>query len=133
MGWVYVFRSLDPRVIADLASTSRTDVVARLVGKGIAPEDAGCDSWDDLNENTALSLLATTREWDVDKDLDGIESLAGLDPLLAPVKRLLREMEDFSASALPGRFQPQEVGLMGIAMPSTIAAALAAAEPFATL
>lgn len=132
MGWVYGFQSLDPKVIGELASASKADVVARLVAKGIGPEEAGCDSWDELNENTALSLLATTREWDVDKDLAGIEQLVGLDPLLAPVKRLLREMEDFSASALPRRFHPEEVGLMGIAMPATIAAALAAAEPFAT-
>ena len=131
MGWVYGFHSLDPRVIAELSAASRADVVARLKTRNLQPEDVGCESWDeDVDENTALSILATTREWDVDKDLGAIQAIAGLDPSLAPVRKLLGEMEDFSASALPDRFHPVEAGLMGIAVPETIAAALAAAEPF---
>jgi hypothetical protein len=132
MGWVYGFHSLDPRIVGELTSASKADLVARLKAKGISPEDAGCDSWEDeLDENTVLSILATTREWDVEKSLAAIEQLTALDPALAPVRRLLREMEDFSASGLPERFHATEVGLMGIAMPETIAAALVAAEPFA--
>lgn len=131
MGWVYGFHSLDPAVIKELSSASPADVVARLKAKGISAEDAGCESWDDgVDENNAMTLLATTREWDVDKDLGTIEQIAGLDPSLAAIKKLLRQMEDFSASGLPERFHPTESGLMGIAMPETIAAALVAAEPF---
>jgi hypothetical protein len=132
MGWVYGFHSLDPTIVKDVLSISPAELVARLKAKGISPENAGCESWDDgVDENSALTLLATTREWDVDKDLENIDQIAGLAPALIAIKKLLREMEDFRASGLPGRFHPTEVGLMGIAMPATISAALVAAEAYA--
>jgi len=132
MGWVHGFHSLDPAVIKELSTASPADLVARVRAKGISPGDVGCESWDEgVDENAALTLLATTREWDVDKDLEGIEQIARLAPSLAAARKLLRQMEDFSASGLPERFHPAEAGLMGIAMPDTISAALAAVEPFA--
>lgn len=131
MGWVYGFHSLDPGIIGELSSAPAADLVARLGRKGISPEEVGCESWDDgIDENQALTLLATTRTWDVDKDLDAIEAITALNQSLGPVRKLLDEMQDFAASALPGRFHPAEVGLMGIAMPEAIALALSAVEPF---
>jgi hypothetical protein len=43
---------------------------------------------------------------------------------------MLREMEDFSASSVPSRFHPEEVGLMGIATTATIQVARTAIAPY---
>lgn len=133
MGWVYGFHSLNPVVISELASLAAGDIRQRLIQGGIAPEQVGVENWDDdLDENEALTLLATTREWDVDKSLDDIRAIASLEPEMAPVVAALREMESFSASGLAARFHSRETGLMGITIPATLAAAASAVGPFIT-
>lgn len=131
MGWVYGFHSLDPAVVASVLAASPADLVARLQAGGYSPEDVGSEAWEDIDENAALAALATTREWDIDKSLDELRRVLEGRPELSSVSRLLGEMEDFTASGLPERFHPVDVGLMGIAMPETVAAAAAALEPYA--
>jgi hypothetical protein len=132
MGWVYGFHSLNPAVIRELLELPTDEIRRRLIQRGVSPERVGVESWDDpdFDENEALTVLATTREWDVEKSLEDIRAYAGRDPGLAPVAAALREMESFGASQLPDRFHPRETGLMGIAMPATVKAAAAAAAPF---
>jgi len=132
MGWVHGFHSLSPAVIRELLDLPTDEIRRRLIQRGVSPERVGVESWEDadFDENEALTILATTREWDVDKSLEDVQALAGQDPGLAPVAAALREMESFRASQLPARFHPRETGLMGIALPATVKAAAAAAAPF---
>ena len=133
MGWVYGLHSLNPAVVGELLALPTPEIQRRLIQRGVSPQEVGVESWEDeIDVNEALTILATTREWDVDKSLEDLQAIAGLEPALAPVAAALREMEDFRASKLPERFQPREAGLMGIAMPNTVAAAAAAAAPFMT-
>ena len=130
MGWVYGIHSLSPAVIREISALSADEIGPRLRAAGLSMADAGGEEGDPVHPNTALTLLATTRQWELDKSLDDIEGLIDLVPDLAPVRALLKEMEDFSASGVANRFHPEEIGLMGIAMPATIASALAAARPY---
>lgn len=133
MGLVYGFHSLNPAVIRELLDLPTKEIRRRLIQRGVSPEQIGVESWDDdddLDENEALTILASTREWDIDKSLEDIQALSGQGPGLAPLAAALREMESFRASQVPDRFHPRETGLMGIAMPATIKAAAAAAVPF---
>jgi len=130
VGWVYGIHSLSPAVIREISALSADEIGARLRAAGLSMADAGGEEGDPVDPNTALTLLATTRQWELDKSLDDIEGLIDLVPDLAPVRALLKEMEDFSASGVANRFHPEEIGLMGIAMPATIASALAAARPY---
>jgi hypothetical protein len=130
MGIIYGFHSLDPVVLGRLLDTPTNKLVEQLKARGVPPEDVGGDSWDEIDENAALTILATTREWDVDKSMEDLRMIPGLAGELSPVGQLLREMEDFTASSLPPRFHPPEIGLIGIAMPPSIEAAAAAITPF---
>jgi len=130
MGVIYGLHSLDPAVVGQLIGTSTKDLVRRLKARGISPEDVGSDSWDEIDENAALTHLATTKEWDVDKSMEDLRMIPGLATDLSPVTQLLQEMEDFRASALPARFHAPEMGLIGIGMSPKIAAAAAAIAPF---
>jgi hypothetical protein len=130
MGWVYGIHSLNPAVIREIATLSDVEIGQLLLAKGHSMAEVGGDEGDPI-PNTALTLLATTRQWELDKSLDDLERLIDLVPDLAPVRTLLKEMEDFNASGVERRFRPDEIGLMGIGMPQTIAAALAAARPYA--
>ena len=133
MGWVYGFHSLNPAVVRELLALQTDEIRQRLIQRAVSPEQVGVESWEeDIDENQALTILASTREWDVDKALEDIQAIASSDPALAPVAAVLREMEDFRASNLPKRFHPRETGLMGIAMPGTVEAANAAVRPFLT-
>ena len=130
MGIIYGFHSLDPVVLGRLVEAPTNMLVEQLKARGVPPEDVGGESWDEIDENAALTILATTREWDVDKSMEDLRMIPGLAGELSPVGQLLREMEDFTASSLPQRFHPLEMGLMGIAMPSRIDAAAKAITPF---
>lgn len=130
MGIIYGFHSLDPVVLGRLAETPTNKLVEQLKARGVPPEDLGGESWEEIDENAALTILATTREWDVDKSMEDLRMIPGLTDELAPVGQLLREMEDFTASSLSPRFHPAEMGLIGIAMPPTIEAAATAITPF---
>jgi hypothetical protein len=134
MGLVYGFHSLNPAVIRELLDLPEDQIRRRLVQRGVSPEQVGVGSWDEagFDESEALTILATTQEWDVHKSLEDIRVLSGLSPGLAPVVAALREMESFRASQLPERFHAREMGLIGIAMPATVQAAAAAAVPFMT-
>jgi len=130
MGWVFGIHSLSPTVIHEISTLSSDEIGQRLRAAGLSMADVGGDEGEPVHPNTALTLLATTRQWELDKSLDDIEGLIDLVPDLAPVRALLKEMEDFSASGVARRFHPDEIGLMGIAMPATIAGALAVARPY---
>ena len=112
MGWVYGFHSLNPAVIRELLDLSADEIRRLLIQRGVSPGQVGIESWDedDLNENEALTILASTQEWDVDKSLENIQALSSQDPGLAPVAAALREMESFRASQVPDRFHPRETG-----------------------
>ena len=130
MGWVYGIHSLNPVVVREIAALSADEIGQRLRAAGLSMADVGGEEGDPVHPNTAFTLLATTREWELDKSLEDIEGLIDLVPDLAPVRALLKEMEDFRASRVERRFHPDEIGLMGIAMPATIAVALVAARPY---
>lgn len=70
MGVVYGLHSLDPAVVARLIGASTRDLVKELQARGMVPEDVGSESWDEIDENAALTQLATTKEWDVDKPME---------------------------------------------------------------
>jgi hypothetical protein len=128
MGWVYGIHSLNPVVVREIAALSADEIGQRLRAAGLSMADVGGEEGDPVHLNTAFTLLATTREWELDKSLEDIEGLIDLVPNLAPVRALLKEMEDFRASRVERRFHPDEIGLMGIAIPATIAGALVAAR-----
>jgi hypothetical protein len=130
MGWVYGIHSLNPAVLREISTLAPDLIGQRLRAAGLSRADVGGEEGDPVDPNTALTLLATTRQWELDKSLDDIEGLIDLVPDLAPVRALLKEMQDFKASGIAARFHPEEIGLMGIAMPATIAGALAAARPY---
>ena len=130
MGLVYGFHSLDPAVVARLIGTSASDLVKELKARGKTPEGVGSESWDEIDENAALTHLATTKEWDVDKSMEDLRMIPGLATELTPVALLLEEMEDLTASSLPERFHAPEMGLIGIGMPPRIAAAATAIGAF---
>ena len=111
MGWVYGIHSLSPAVIREISALSADEIGPRLRAAGLSMADAGGEEGNPVHPNTALTLLATTRQWELDKSLDDIEGLIDLVPDLAPVRALLKEMEDFSASGVANRFHPEEIGL----------------------
>lgn len=130
MGIIYGFHSLDPVALGRLVETPTSNLVEQLKARGVPLEDVGGESWDEIDENAALTILATTREWDVDKSMEDLRMIPGLAGELSPVSQMFREMEDFTASSLPPRFHPPEMGLIGIAMPPRIQAAATAIPPF---
>lgn len=106
----------------------------RLQERGATPADVGRESWDEeVGLGAALALLASTRAWDVLGTFDGLVAMSRLHADLEPVRRLFRQMQDLRAAALPARFGPARGGIVGIALPKTIAAALDAVEPFVTV
>jgi hypothetical protein len=107
------------------------------------PPDSGASSWDEYEElfeserwNLVLLLASSEALWDLDKSLDrpgdGLPGIAALLPALSPVKHLLSAMESFESSSVSDAFAPYEMGLMGIAPPEAVAAALSVAVEYST-
>jgi hypothetical protein len=149
MGFLYVLHRANPAAIARVLEVFRGKpdldwAGARLLftelGRSKPPAAVG-DSWDDCEErfgseswNLVLTIAASEASWDLDKSLDrpgdGLPGVAELLPELAPVRAVLTALESLHAAELPKAFQPPEFGLMGIAPPATVKAALPVAERY---
>jgi hypothetical protein len=130
MGWVYGLHEMDPAVVREVGGLDGDALAERLARSGRTPGDLGLDDLADASPNSALLALASRRSWDVDKSLEDLQALCALVPELSPIARVLREAEDMKAAAVPGRFHPEEIGLMGIAISDSLKAALPAAREF---
>jgi hypothetical protein len=149
MGFQYVVHRANPAAIARVLEAFRGTpdldwAGARLLFEQLGrrrPPDTVAESWEDCEEqfetggwNLVLAVGASEASWDLDKSLDrpgdGLPGVAELLPELAPVKAVLTALESLHAAELPKAFQPPEFGLMGIAPPDTVKAALPVAERY---
>jgi hypothetical protein len=128
---VVALHSLDPVVASELTFLPGAELARRLRERGVAAEGAG--EWDeDINLHAALPALATTRAWPVGGSVRPLVAITRLSGELQPVRALFAQMEDVRAASLPPRTEADAPGVVGIALPATIAAAAAVFPAFAT-
>jgi hypothetical protein len=130
MGWVYSLHEMDPVVVREVSGLDGDALAGRLARSGRTPGDLGLDDFADASPNFALLALASRRSWELDKSLEDLQAVCTLVPELRPIARVLREAEDMKAAALPARFHPEEIGLMGIAVAESLKEALPSAREF---
>lgn len=149
MGILYAVHELDPARVRSLVgeftktpdlAAARAQELLQAFGKG-TPEEADLEDWNELEDclddqgwNYLLRTAASVRSWDLDKSLDrphqGLPGLIDSVPEMAPLKQLLKEAQGFAVPGIPAEFHPCESGLMGIATPATLRAAVPVAQRY---
>jgi len=143
MGLLYVVHRVSPSAIGRVhAAYQRTPDLdwagAMQLFKELGrttPPDSGASSWEEYEEmfeferwNLVLLIAASEASWDLDKALDrpgdGLPGIAELLSDLSPIRDLLSAMQSLDSLKLPKAFAPSEMGLMGVAPPDVVKAAV---------
>ena len=143
MGLLYVVHRVSPSAIGRVHATYQRAPELDWAGamqlfKDLGrtkPPDSGASSWEEYEEmfeferwNLVLLIAASEASWDLDKALDrpgdGLPGIAELLSDLSPIRDLLSAMQSLDSLKLPKAFAPSEMGLMGVAPPDVVKAAV---------